>query len=333
MVAPYALTPAELAGRLGGRGRAQAVYAELRRGRDPFETLPPGAQQRLRAVCRVPDIALDGRRRAADGTTKLRLRLADGARVETVLIPERSRTTVCVSTQVGCLRGCRFCLTSTMGLVRNLSAEEILHQLVEARRQAMQLELPQVRNVVLMGMGEPLDNPKEVGRALGILADNEGLGIGARHLTTSTVAPSPSAVAKTAGWPGRLAWSLHAARPQVRRQLIPTARHPPEALRAAFEARLAGPRPGTLFVEIALIDGVNDQPEDAEAAAELFAGSPLEVRFNLLPMNPGNTLGLETSRRAQQMKAGLNARGYFCSVRRPRGQEELAACGQLVVAG
>lgn len=329
--APYASTPAELAELLGGEGRAKAVFAELRGGRDPFETLEIGPRRRLLAVCRKPEVTVDAVRRAEDGTTKLRLRLADGARIELVLIPERARTTLCISTQVGCVRGCTFCLTSTMGLVRNLDCEEILHQVVEGRRQVERLGLPALRNVVFMGMGEPLDNHREVQRALTILTDNEGLGLGARHVTVSTVGPSPAAVAKTRGWPGQLAWSLHAARPEVRKRLIPTARFAPAELLEAFILRLGASRRRTLFVEIALIDGVNDSRADVEAAAALFAGSGLEIRFNLLPMNPGNALGLETSRRAKEFKDGLAAHGYFCSIRRPRGQAESAACGQLVV--
>lgn len=331
--APYALTPRELAEALEGPGRAQQVYAALRRGEDPFLALEVGLRRRLAQVSRPSPIALETLRRSTDGTSKLRLRLEDGARIETVLIPERTRTTVCISTQVGCGRGCMFCLTSTMGMMRNLEAEEIVHQVVEARRRAPALGLPEVRNVVLMGMGEPLDNHRAVARALGLLTDNEALGVGARHVTVSTVGPSPAAIARTSGWPGQLAWSLHAARPEVRRRLIPTARHSPEALRDAFQARLSGRRRPTLFVEIALIDGVNDQEVDAAAAAALFEGSDLEVRFNLLPMNPGNTRGLFTSPRAEAMKEFLQSRGYFCSIRRARGGDELAACGQLVVQG
>ncbi len=331
LLAPWAHTPMELSELLGSAARAKAVFAEVRAGRDPMRTLEPGLKQRLAKVSRAPDFAVEETSTATDGTTKLRIRLGDGARIETVLIPERARTTVCVSTQVGCIRGCGFCLTSTMGLLRNLSTEEILLQLVASRRVARTCALPNVRNVVFMGMGEPLDNRDEVGRALAILTDNEGHGVGARHVTVSTVAPTPAAVLNTSGWPGQLAWSLHAARPEVRKRLIPTARHSPRALLESFEARLSGARRPTLFVEIALIDGINDQPIDADAAADLFRGTKLEVRFNLLPMNPGNGLGFQTSPRASQMKRSLQAHGYFCSLRRPRGRDEHAACGQLVI--
>ncbi len=302
-----ALTPDELT-RTIGVGRAKTVFQHLRRGDAPpklfdLELRPP--QIRARTV-------------ASDGTTKLLLALDDGALIESVLIPERSRTTLCLSTQVGCIRGCTFCLTATMNLVRNLELHEIVGQLFVALA-----ERP-IRNVVFMGMGEPLDNAKAVRASLDILHD--GFQIGPRHITVSTVAPTPKAVRSLADWPAQLAWSLHAADDELRKRLIPTARHSVAELCDAF-AEVSEER-DALFVEVTLIDGVNDRPEHADAIASLFADFPAEVRINLLPMNPiGSDLQASTNAAAFQQR--LRDAGYLCLLRRSRGSDERAACGQL----
>jgi 23S rRNA (adenine2503-C2)-methyltransferase len=313
-------TVASLASAIGP-GRARAVFRALARGDDPFEHLPRGTLRRIPANrLELPSIARQAR--DDDGTAKLLLDLAGGGSIETVLIPSRSRTTLCVSTQVGCARGCSFCLTATMGLARNLEAQEIVAQLFIGIRAARALAMPPLTNVVFMGMGEPLDNPSAVRTALEIMTG--GFGVGPGHVTVSTVAPSPKAVALLRGWPCRIAWSMHAARDDVRRRLIPTARHSPAELARAF-ADLAVP----LFAEITLIDGVNDADADADAAADLFARHPAEVRINLLPMNPIGT-GLRASGRVDAFEARLRDRGFYTKVRTPRGRTLDAACGQLV---
>ncbi len=311
------LSPGALAARIGP-GRAKTVFRALQLGERPpklFDLELALPEVKARAV-------------AGDGTTKLLLALADGARIESVLIPGRTRTTLCVSTQVGCVRGCTFCLTATMGLARNLEPHEIAAQLWVALQAAEQ----PIRNVVFMGMGEPLDNAAAVRTALDVLVD--GFRIGPRHITVSTVAPTPKAVAQLEGWPAQIAWSLHAADDVVRRRLIPTARHDVAALRDAFAA-VSRARGSALFVEVALIEGVNDRVEHADAIARLFADFPTEVRINLLPMNPIGDKGLGTSPPADvaAFQARLMASGYLCLVRRARGADERAACGQLVTLG
>lgn len=327
MTSLLGLTPEALAVRLESPGRARNVFRLLTRGRDPFEALPTRARQRLAAAVQMMPLSLRASSRAADGTVKLLLELEDGARVETVLIPEKSRTTICVSTQVGCARGCRFCLTATMMLQRNLRADEIVGQVFAGIRGVQSLGLPPLRNIVFMGMGEPLDNPDATRTALEILTT--GFGFGPRHVTVSTVAPSPRAVARLAGWPAHVAWSLHAADDDVRRRLIPTARSSVRELLDAFAALSLR----SLFVEVALMDGVNDRPEDADRIARLFDGFPAEVRLNLLPMNRIREVGssLEPSRAAavQAFQNRLREAGYFCIRRRARGTDADAACGQL----
>lgn len=330
------LRPDDLAIALKGPGRARAVYALLREGRDPFAegALGPKARARLASVCRPNALELRAVRASSDGTRKVLLGLEDGLAVEAVLIPDVRRTTLCVSSQVGCARGCTFCLTATMKLVRSLSAAEITAQIVAAIQLAARERLPPLRNLVFMGMGEPLDNLEEVERALALItASGNGLGFGPGHVTVSTVGPSPRAIAGAESLPARIAWSLHAADDDLRRSLVPTQRHTVLELRDAFRA-LVGPRREALFVEMTLIDSYNDGAGEARAAADLFRNFDAEVRFNLLPMNPiPGSPALHPSRpeRLAVFARILREAGHFTMVRRARGADELAACGQLAV--
>lgn len=328
------LTPEQLAALLEGSGRAKDVYALLRRGIDPFAPgeLAPSAYRRLVASTRPTKMAMREAARSTDGTRKLLCTLHDGRAVEAVLIPNPDRTTLCISSQVGCRRGCTFCLTGTMGLVRHLDADEIVAQVLGARRLAD--GLPPVRNLVFMGMGEPLDNPKAVGQTLSILCGPGGLGFGPKHITVSTVGPSPAAIKSARHFVGRLAWSLHAADEKLRAELVPTTRFSPELLRDAFAEILEG-RGHALFVELTLLDGVNDSPDDARKAAALFKEFSSEVRFNLLPMNPipGSQLAPSPDERVEAFSAVLQDAGYLVKRREARGQDGKAACGQLAVLG
>ncbi len=329
------LAPDALAAVLGGDGRAQAVLAVLRRGGDPYtdEALAPGARARLSARTTPTTLPVQAESVAEDGTVKRLLGLTDGRAVEIVAIPTDGRTTLCVSSQVGCARGCTFCLTATMGLVRGLTGEEIVAQVVHGLELVRARGLPALRNVVFMGMGEPLDNAEAVREALAVIAGSRGLGIGPRHVTVSTVGPSVDKVRALAELPARVAWSLHAADPGKRKVLVPTARATPVELRDALAAVLA-PRDEPLFVEVTLIDGANDGDDDARAVVELFRGFPTEVRLNLLPVN-------ETERghrpsapeRVEAFRRITIEGGLFTTVRRARGAERRSACGQLAIDG
>jgi 23S rRNA (adenine2503-C2)-methyltransferase len=258
------------------------------------------------------------------------VRLGDGAAVETVIIPTRRRTTVCVSTQVGCARACVFCVTATMGLARNLDAAEIVGQVLLAGAEARAAALPPVRNVVLMGMGEPLDNLDAVRRAVTLLTHPRALDLAPSRVTLSTVGTSPRGITALTDVRARLAWSIHAVDDGLRRRLVPTTRHAMLELREAFLAVMRARRDG-LFVEMALLDGVNDSEAQAAALADFLAPFP-EVRINLLPMNPGRSGAAPAPpERCARYQAVLRARGYFCMLRRPRGTEAAAACGQLAV--
>ena len=321
------LTPEQLADIVGGTGRARGVWRSLVRGDDPFEDADLSTSLRLRLLeeTRRAHLVVERRDVARCGTTKLRYGLVDGKRIETVLIPSQRRTAVCVSTQTGCARGCIFCLTATMGLERGLTPAEIVGQVTGAIRETRQSDLPPVRNVVFMGMGEPLDNLEAVEKSIAVLCSPRALGLGPSHITLSTVGTSPESILATRDLPVQLAWSLHAVDDGLRQKLIPTARHSTVALRRAFIERGS-----SLFVEVTLIDGVNDEPHHADELAEFLKPFTAPVRMNLLPMNAGRE-GLEPSSepRAIAFRQRVRDRGFFCAIRRPRGSDVSAACGQL----
>ncbi|MBK8013460.1 MAG: radical SAM protein [Deltaproteobacteria bacterium] len=353
----------ELTQILGGPGRALDVFRCLRQADDPRTSaaLMPGARARLRANTRFSPPALERQTKAPDGTIKLLLRTSaneereasegsasrtdegereeePGDKVETVLIPRPNRTTVCVSTQVGCARGCTFCLTATMGLRRNLEAHEIVAQVFAAISIARTRNLPTIRNVVFMGMGEPLDNLSAVTRALDVLSGGRGFGFGARFITVSTVGPSLERIRQAAALRAQLAWSLHSARDDIRRTLVPTQ---PRGTRvqdlAEMFREVCAQKAISLFVELTLMDGVNDTDEDIEHTLALFRAWETPVRFNLLPWNaiPGAPFRSSTDRRVLAFRQALQTAGHVATVRHARGASptagEGAACGQLVI--
>ena len=262
---------------------------------------------------------------APDGTRKYLFRLYDSNFIESVLIPEGKRRTLCISSQVGCALGCVFCATGAMGWRRNLSAAEIAGQVREIiLRDAAQAPT----NVVFMGMGEPLLNWDAVDTALTILNAPEGVGIGARHITVSTVGILPN-LALFAKRPEqfRLAVSLHAPTSALRRELMPVERKYtlPDLLSALkeFDRRVT--------LEYVLIAGKNDSFEAADALARIAA--PLAALVNLLPLHPGGAPGLTPTARNQMLafERRLKERGVEAVLRRSRGLDISAACGQLRV--
>ena len=262
---------------------------------------------------------------SADGTEKFLWTLADGQAVESVLIPEGKRRTLCISSQVGCALGCVFCATGTMGWSRNLSPAEIAGQ---AREITLRSVEQSPTNVVFMGMGEPLLNWESVDIALTILNHPEGIGIGARHITLSTVGILPN-LALFAKRPEqfRLAVSLHAPTSALRKELMPVEKKYslPELLQAlkAFDRRVT--------LEYVLIAGKNDSFEAADALAGIAA--PLAALVNLLPLHPGGAPGLTPSPRPHMLafERRLKERGVEAVLRRSRGLDIAAACGQLRV--
>ncbi len=293
---------------------------------DDATELPKDLRTALGSRFPLPRLALDTRRDSRDGTRKYLWRLDDGEAIESVLIPSGSRRTLCISSQAGCALGCRFCATGRMGFRRNLAAWEIAAQV-----RAVILEDPAQTptNIVFMGMGEPLLNWPAVDTALTILNHPEGFGIGARHITVSTVGILPG-LALLAQRPEqfRLAISLHAADTTTRSRLMPVERK--YDLAAVLKAARAFTRRVTF--EYVLIAGVNDGDEDASALTSL--ARPLGAMVNLLPLHPGGDRSLRPSepRRLQEFADRLRAGGVEAVVRRSRGLDIEAACGQLRVA-
>ena len=287
--------------------------------------LPASLRAELTVAFPLRRWALTTRQVSRDGTEKYLWDLGDGEAIESVLIPEGRRRTLCISSQVGCALGCVFCATGRMGFRRNLSAAEIAGQV----REVMLLD-PALKptNVVFMGMGEPLLNWDSVDVALTILNHPGALGIGARHITVSTVGILPS-LAKLAARPEqfRLALSLHAPTPELRKELMPIERKftLPEVIAALGQFRRR------VTLEYVLIGGRNDGLEQADQLAQL--ARPLGALVNLMPLHPGGAPDLPVSPRAQMLAFArrLKDHGVEAVLRRSRGLDISAACGQLRV--
>ncbi|GAX25077.1 23S rRNA (adenine2503-C2)-methyltransferase [Fistulifera solaris] len=341
-LSPLSLTLDELSLQLGGKGRAQACWEAYRSGTDPI--LGTEAQQRL--LQRPPDVAtLHHQTTCHDGTTKLLLQLPDNLQVETVIIPwpERQRSTVCISSQVGCRQACTFCLTGRMGLLRNLSCDEIVSQVYWAQRVVKTTAMLPIENVVFMGLGEPADNVDAVVAAAECLTDPHRFAMTPRRVTISTVAPTPDAFAKLNRAPAVLAWSVHATRDALRKQLVPTTKYSMTELREGLVSTLEqrSKRRRNILLEITLLDQINDSIEDAQHLVEfcqpLVAIPGVRVIVNLIPWND---IQVQTGAAAQYRKPSperIEAFQHYliqqgnlrCFIRTTRGDDELAACGQL----
>jgi len=276
--------------------------------------------------------ALAQRETSVDGTEKFLLRLADGKHIESVFIPDTPAMTFCISTQVGCAMACAFCLTGKMGLVRNLTAGEIAGQV---RVLANALDMRDRKfNIVLMGMGEPLHNYDETMRALRILADENGFDMSARRITLSTVGllPALARLAKEEVMPN-LAISLHAPTDLQRGELVPINKKygVAEIINACRQFPLN--RRSRITFEYVLLAGVNDSPQDAKRLAKLVAG--LKSKVNVIPLNAAAGIPFERpSDEAIDRFAKIVAdHGVTVSVRKSRGRDIRAACGQLIVEG
>lgn len=265
-----------------------------------------------------------------DGRThKFLLRLDDGQVIETVLMGYDGRHTVCVSSQAGCAMGCVFCATGQMGFVRHLRPGEIVAQVLHARRALRKIDpKKRLRNLVMMGMGEPLHNIEAVMQALGIISDVRGIGIGPSKIAISTVGVVPGIQRMAAeASPYRLAVSLHGSTEEERAALVPISqRWPLEMLIHSCReyCQLTGKR---IFFEWTLIEGKNDSPETAERLAALLVG--IDAHINLIPLNPTKGFEGHASRSGHAFQKTLRAAGYPCTFRQRRGIDVAAGCGML----
>ena len=302
-----------------------SLSKELRHSLETYYTLTP------------PQISQ--KQRSEDGTCKYLFKLSDGQEVETVYIPEPNRGTLCISSQVGCTLACRFCYTGTQKLVRNLESHEIIGQIIRvkhdlkdwiANEAIRHRDTRQISNIVMMGMGEPLYNVDNVISALNMMRDENGLAFSRRRITLSTagVVPEIPRIGKETGV--MLAISLHAVRDDIRNQLVPLNKKYPiaqllEACRHYPE--LSNAR--RITFEYVMLKDINDSPADAKELIRLLRGIPSKI--NLIPFNPWPNSPYECSQweRIESFAEIINRAGYPSPIRRPRGRDIMAACGQL----
>ena len=268
------------------------------------------------------------RAEARDGTVKFLFGLGDGASIESVLIPEARRLTLCISTQAGCGFGCAFCATALLGLQRSLTAGEIVDQVVEASRSLMADE--RITHVVLMGMGEPLANYAQTVSAIEIITDGEwGIGISPRRVTLSTVGLVPQIEKLMEETRVNLAISLHAPTNELRGELMPVNRK--YSLEQLLDCcrKLPIPRRKRITFEYVLLGGVNDSEQQARQLARVLRGIPSKV--NVIPFNPhpGSKFLRPTPEQIERFQSALRDADVQVNVRRPRGDDIQAACGQL----
>jgi 23S rRNA (adenine2503-C2)-methyltransferase len=277
--------------------------------------------------CVTPDIVVE--QHASDGVRKWALQTHCGNRIETVFIPEESRGTLCVSSQVGCALACTFCSTAQQGFNRNLTTAEIIGQLVVAQRQLGQHN--KITNVVMMGMGEPLLNFDNVVAAMNLMMDDFAFGLSKRRVTISTSGVVPAMYKLTEVCDVSLAVSLHAVRDELRDVLVPINKKYPlaELMEACRENAKLAPR-RTVTFEYVMLKGVNDSVQDAQGLIELLKTVP--SKLNLIPFNPFPNSGYECSSNntIHRFKTLLNEAGIVTTVRKTRGEDIDAACGQLV---
>lgn len=271
---------------------------------------------------------------SVDGTRKWLLEMGDGNKIETVFIPEEDRGALCVSSQVGCTLTCSFCHTGTMPLVRNLTAADILGQVMIARDGLEEWNKPREKclftNIVMMGMGEPLFNYDNVAKALKIVMDGEGIAISKRRITLSTsgVVPMIEKCGEDLGV--NLAISLHAVRDELRDILVPiNKKYPIKELLDACRNYPAANNARRITFEYVMLKGVNDSDADAKELVRLLKG--IHAKVNLIPFNPWPNAPYECSskNRIRSFADIVNAAGFSSPVRATRGQDIFAACGQL----
>lgn len=294
---------------------------------DQMSNIPHPLRQWLKQNYQISPLQLFQKQVSKDGTCKYLFRLSDGEMLETVLIPTSKRYTLCVSTQVGCAMACTFCASGLKGLTRNLSCAEIIAQPLEVLKES---GLERINNIVFMGIGEPLQNWKELEKAIDVLNAPHLLNIGARKITVST-SGLLKGIEKLAAYPKQieLAISLHAPSDEVRNELMPINRkYPLKDLLQTCRTYVEKTKRQITF-EYVMLKGINDRPEQAHQLADLLKG--LCAKVNLIPYNatPQSAYECSLSQTIHSFEQILLSRGVPVTVRTPRGRDIDAACGQL----
>jgi 23S rRNA (adenine2503-C2)-methyltransferase len=306
-----------------------ALYHQWIQELKDVTTMPAALRRELGERCTVGLPELDRRFESVDGTRRYLLRLSDGRTIEAVLMPEEARDTICISTQVGCPVDCRFCMTALMGLERNLTAGEIVGQVLFVAKDNGLVPADRRINIVMMGMGEPLLNLANVLKATRLILDPAGMGLSPRRVTVSTsgIIPKMEELGREVVRP-KLAISLNASTEEQRSELMPIARKYP--LAELIKACRAYPlRPWEqLTFEYVLLKGVNDSDADARRVVRLLAN--LNCKVNLIALNPGPGIAYETPEPERIASFQMIVRKSLpCFLRKPRGRDIFAACGQL----
>ena len=307
---------------------------------DAMSDLAKSLREKLKTSAHIAPLKPLSRHDSADGTVKWLFDVGAGDAVETVFIPSEERGTLCISSQAGCAVGCRFCSTGHQGFSRNLSSGEILSQLWFAEhtlRREFNTEERVISNVVMMGMGEPLQNYSALVPALRAMLDDHGYGLSRRRVTVSTSGVVPMIDRLGEDCPVALAVSLHAPSDALREQLVPlNKKYPISELMDACRRYLAHAPRDFITFEYCMLDGVNDQPEHAQALIDLVQSPSdpskrIHAKFNLIPFNPFPESGLTRSNAAtvNAFADVLSKAGIVTTVRKTRGDDIDAACGQL----
>ncbi|MFN2510385.1 MAG: 23S rRNA (adenine(2503)-C(2))-methyltransferase RlmN [Pyrinomonadaceae bacterium] len=338
------LTQGELASFVEGLGeppyRGRQIFAALHHRRlrsfDDVTDLPKGLRAKLQEQATASSLTVESRYISEDGTRRYLMKTHDGLPVETVFIPEEHRDTICFSSQSGCPLQCSFCLTAQLGLLRSLTAGEIVEQVIIALNDAygMGVKTPRGTNLVGMGAGEPFLAFDSVMKALRIVADPKGLHIVPNRVTVSTAGVVPR-IRELASIPERphLAVSLAAPTDELRNVLMPINKKWPlsELLTACKEFEKSLKSSERFTFEYVMLDGVNDSDEHGRQLANLINRYQMRAKVNLIPHNPANPLPYHPSsaERVEKFRTILESKGVHTFVRKPRGRDIYAACGQL----
>lgn len=319
--------------------RAKQLYRWIhQKGASDFaqmSDLAKSLREKLQGIAHVTPLKVLTEQKSSDGTIKWLFDVGNGDAVEAVFIPETDRNTLCISSQAGCAVGCRFCSTGHQGFSRNLTSGEIIAQLWFAEhtiRKTKGTEDRVISNVVMMGMGEPLQNYSALVPALRTMLSDHGYGLSRRRVTVSTSGVVPMIDKLAQDCPVALAVSLHAPTDLLRDDLVPLNRkYPLHELLAACERYLQAAPRDFITMEYCMLDGVNDSAEQARQLAALVKGVKLPVKFNLIPFNPFPQSGLLCSapKTVAEFAKILHDAGIVTTVRKTRGDDIDAACGQL----